>query len=223
VKKYIILLLLFVAMIISACSEDTKNNGAENTSDENDQPENAMNESEPVEDEDESEGEEEGEGETSTEDVMEFAKNDQYDTFIRYLEEYKDIGTYVHDDSDDIGFNEIEFDGFHVNFVFKLLEDQGNGEQVIGFIAETENNSGDEVAFNADMEIQTSNGEQTEALQGLGTTEQGQSTSGLLLVPIEDGVPDSFVVKFERPFRDIVDGQQSGHLGEEIEMEFQKQ
>lgn len=42
-------------------------------------------------------------------------------------------------------------------------------------------------------------------------------TSGLLLVPIEDEM------NLERPFRGIHDGEQDGHLGEEIEMEFHKE
>ena len=221
-KKYLIMLFVLVSLTISACGGNTENNNNENKTNQSENENIDKNEKgEPKQGENQADSKSE-EG-TSTEDVMEFVTNDHYDTFTRYLEEYQDIGTYVNDETNEEGFNEIDFDGFQVKFAFKLLEDKNSGEEIIGFIAETENNTDNLVAFNADMEILTSEQEQTEVKRGLGQTNPGEILSDLLIVPLDDGTPDSFTVILDPPLKgNDNNGYEKGHFGDPIEMEFHK-
>lgn len=126
---------------------------------------------------------------------------------------------YSTDDTDEDGFNIMDFDGYEVKYSMALMENT-EGENVIGVFAETENNTDKVVQYNMDLEMITGNQEQTssDSLYGIGSSNPGVKTKGFILVELDYDAPESFVVTFEPPWED--EGGSNEDIGEPIELEF---
>ncbi|PWA08646.1 hypothetical protein DCC39_14505 [Pueribacillus theae] len=129
---------------------------------------------------------------------------------------------YSNDDTDEDGFNYIDFDGYKVKFSIALLEDTEE-KNVIGVFAETLNDTDKTVQYNMDMELITDKQEQaqTDDMYGIGNSKPGIKTKGFVKVDLEYEVPESFKVTFEPPWDDEDEFNET--IGEPIESEFTKE
>src|SRR5699024_2498466 len=120
---------------------------------------------------------------------------------------------YSSDETDDDGINQIEFDGYEVNFSVALLEDT-EGEQDIGFFVETENGTDTTVQYNMDMEIITDEQEQAETddSYGIGESKPDVKTKGFVKTDLDYEAPESFEVTFEPPWDE--DSEYDDEIGE---------
>lgn len=141
--------------------------------------------------------------------------NDEFDyTYI--IKEW-----YASENTDEKGFNTMDFDGYEVTYSIALLENTAE-EDVIGIFVETENNTDKVVQYNMDLEMLTSEQEQaySDGTYGIGQSNPGVKTKGFILVELEYDTPDSFTVTFEPPWDD--EDEFNAEIGEPIELEFNK-
>lgn len=131
---------------------------------------------------------------------------------------------YVSEDSDDKGFNAIDFDSFTFNFSVALAENV-NEEEVIVLFGETENQTEDEVQFNAEVEIITDNQDQVEFGMGMITrTKPNVKEKGFTVAELEYGTPDEFTMTIQAPLKSVGDEEyEEGHYGDAVELEFSKE
>lgn len=127
---------------------------------------------------------------------------------------------YSNDDTDEEGFNTMDFDGYEVKFSVVLLEDE-NEDEVIGFFVETENNTDKLIQYNMDMELLTDEQEQAypDDMYGIGESKPDIKTKGFTKVNLDYDTPDSFEVTFEPPWDD--ESEFDDAVGESIETEFE--
>ena len=159
-----------------------------------------------------------------TTDAMAVGSKDNKASIIEndYGQTYEIVNWYVSDDTDDEGFNEMDFKGYKVKFSMAAVKDE-EGNEYIGFFAETENTTDRPVHYNGDMEIVTDNQDQTYNDDGIGSSEPGVKIKGFSAAPLEYGTPESFTVTFEPPYLDNNGSYSEGGFGDNIEMEFKKE
>lgn len=206
-KRKLLILFGALVLVLSACGG---NEGAEDASDQGDAED--MDVEEVTEDE-----------EDLVEDPVEAGnKSNEVKEFMDEFGEIYEIKEwYSSDETDDDGINQIEFDGYKVNFSVALLEDM-EGEQDIGFFVETENGTDTTVQYNMDMEIITDEQEQAETddSYGIGESKPSVKTKGFVKTDLDYEAPESFEVTFEPPWDD--DSEYDDEIGEEVEMKFSK-
>lgn len=139
--------------------------------------------------------------------------NDEYgDTYI--IKQW-----YTNDDTDDDGFNHIDFDGYKVKFAVALMEDVDE-EDTIGFFVETENNTDKTIQYNMDMEIITDEQEQTNTddMYAIGDSKPGIKTKGFVKANLDYDTPEEITITFEPPWDD--EDEFNAEVGTPIELEF---
>lgn len=208
-----LLLLMGLVLVLGACGNDE--DAEPEQKDEND-----MSQAEWAEEH----GDEfEGESESKSSDPMEVGnKNDEHDTLVDGATEYKVIERYVTDETDEDGFNTIDFDGYIFNFSLALVEDQ-NGEHSIAMFGESENTTDEVVQFNADIEVVTDQQDQTNTQQGFGKSKPNVKMKGYDILPLEYGEPGSFTATIEPPMTEVGDETYEDFDIEPIELEFTKE
>lgn len=169
----------------------------------------------------------EDEGNLETDDPMQAGnKNNGIKVFnISDVFTYQIKDWYVNDDTDDDGFNEIDFEGYSVKFAMVSVEDTAENES-IGVFVETENDTDKETYFNMDMEFITDTQEQTHSGNGVGESKPGEKIKGFVLASLDNDAPDSFIVTIDPPFKLVGESAfdfEEGHFGEPVELKFTKE
>lgn len=127
---------------------------------------------------------------------------------------------YINENTDENGFNEIDFDGYKVKFAITLVEDE-HDEESIGVFIETENTTEDTVQYNADMEFVTDTQDQLTTNEGIGDSKPNVKLKGFTHAKINYDTPKSFTVTIDGPYKEVDDyGYEEGHYGDPIDMEF---
>lgn len=203
--KKLLYLLMFSLLVVAGCS-------SEETSEEQ---ESDIEEHSDIEQQDD---------DTISDDPLEVGnKNNDINKIEYNYETYKVVDWYSNSDTNDDGFNTVDFNGYTFDFSFAVVEDE-EGEQYIGMFGETENKTNDVVQFNADMEFLTDTQDQTELEDGIGKSKPKVKLKGFSVAPLEYGVPESFKVTIDPPFKEKgEDEYMEGDFGEPIELEFTKE
>lgn len=203
-------LLVSVVLLLAACGEErTESNETQNAQPSEEQ----VSTEEPVEEPE------------FTEDPLEIGnKNSGYDLFLLDgYTEYKVVGYYSTNETDENGFNSVSFKGYDFTFSVLAVEDTATGDQYIATAGETENNTEDNVQFNVDMIIVTDTQDQTNNEGAIGESQPNVKQKGFILAPLTYGIPESFTLTLDPPFKSIGDYQyEEGHYGEPIEFSFTK-
>lgn len=234
-KKLLLLLFsLFVAITLAACGDDEEENEqAEETEVESEEVD-----TEPVEETDEEQEMSEADEFVEENDVQldedgfyvettdPLEAGDRNNGIIVFHDDFDYTYIikewYANDDTNEDGFNTMDFNGYEVTYSIALLENTAE-EDVIGIFVETENNTDKVVQYNMDLEMLTSEQEQaySDGMYGIGQSEPGVKTKGFILVELEYETPDSFSVTFEPPWDD--EDEFNEEIGEPIELEFNKE
>lgn len=204
-KKGIVLIL--IVLLLSACGSDETNAGDE-------MGDKSVNTTE-VEPQEELQ---------ITDNTMEFA--DQTNDINFYddgLYQYEIIATYGHDKADEKGINEIPFEDYIYRFSVMAVKATETEQEYIVFVGETENNTEDNIQFNSDIEIVTSNKEQSVSETAVGETNPGVIEEAFILIPIDRGVPDSFTLEMQPPWIAYDNLEQGDYVGNIIQSEFHKE
>lgn len=199
-KKYLLMLLSFVLISLVACGNDEESQTEEQETHEATQQDVEMDDDGMLE---------------QTNDPMEAGgKSNGVNVFeddwsnIYLVKEW-----YSNDETDEDGFNTMEFGEYKVKYSVALLEDESE-EDVIGFFVETENNTDTTVQYNMDME---SSELTPDDLYGIGDSRPGDTLKGFIKADIED-TPDTLEITFEPPWDD--EDEFNAEIGEPIELEF---
>jgi len=159
-----------------------------------------------------------------TDDPIEFADfSNELNTYLEGMNEYTIVEQYTSDESDESGLQTVSFNAYDFTFSVSAAEDD-QGEEYLVVSGETENNTEDTVQFNADIQFITDTQEQTEVSYAAGESEPTVKQKVFLYAPLEYGVPSSFTVTIEPPFKSVGDNRyEEGHYGEPVELEFNKE
>ncbi|MDJ0331127.1 hypothetical protein [Planococcus sp. S3-L1] len=161
-----------------------------------------------------------------TEDPMEIAnKNSEYELFLdENYNEYQVVGRYTSEDTNDEGFNEVSFKGYDFTYSVLALQDTVTGDEFVAIAGETVNNTQETVQFNADAEIVTDTQEQASTQDGVGESQPTVKKKAFVTIPLEYGIPNSFEMTLDAPFKSIGDYQyEEGHFGESVKLSFTKE
>mgnify|MGYP001293282526 FL=1 len=127
---------------------------------------------------------------------------------------------YTSEETNENGFTTITFDDYTVTFSLALVEDE-EGNEAIGMFGETENDTGETIAFNNDTELVTDQKDQTEFNTGLTMeTKDGVKEKGFAWAELEYGKPETFTLYMEPPLVEVAEHEYEDYTEEAIEMEF---
>lgn len=160
-----------------------------------------------------------------TQDPVEFAdKTNEVDLYVNGEHQMKIVNRYSNEETDENGFNHVSFKGYDYKFAVLGVEDN-YGEEMIILAGETENGTGDPVAFNSDVEIITSNQEQVQSYTAVGESEPNVKQKAFIPVDLEFGLPESLTMTMQPPLKEIEAdvSYEEGHYGEPIELKFTKE
>lgn len=209
-RKYI--LLLIAAMFLVACGSNEEVETKEETED----VEQGLSEQDLQEDEYMHDDEYE---EQSTDDPIEAVENDLV-IFDQYDEAYTIKNLYTNDETTDNGFNEIDFEGYKIDYAIALVEDF-EGEEVLGVFAEVENGTEHEVQFNESFLFATDTQDQTELEHGIQENKPNTKSKFFNHAPLEYDTPEELTVEIYPPF---IEGESElVDLGKTVELEFTKE
>lgn len=203
-------ILMFAALLLTACSNNDKQQGSVNQE---------------TEETDASAGEQ-GVAEQGTDDPMEFAKQDSgYGVFYNGANEERIIYRYENEDTDENGLNTIEFDDYTMTFALALVEDI-NGEHSITIYGEQENKGKVDLMNPVDTTFVTDKQEKTTFSTGdVGRVEAGLKNKVHFGTYLDFEDPESFNMKMFRPITSEKNDEwgygDEGDL-ESIELEFKK-
>ncbi|GGP16471.1 lipoprotein [Oceanobacillus neutriphilus] len=138
-------------------------------------------------------------------------------------ETYTILDKYKSDESADNGFNEVNFDGYE--YKFSVLAVESDSQEYIALVGETENTTDNSVQFNSEAEIITDTQEQAESdfLYAVGKSAPSVVTDAFILIPINRGIPESFSLEINTPWVVLDNGEQGGHIGSNVKMDFHKE
>ena len=210
-RKYI--LLLIAAMFLVACGSNEEVETQEETEDfEQEASEQDLQEDEDYMYDDEYEDQ-------STDDPMEAVEKDLV-IFDQYDEAYTIKSLYTNDETADNGFNEIDFEGYKIDYAIALVENF-EGEEALGVFAEVENGTEHEVQFNESFLFVTDTQDQTELEHGIQENKPNTKSKFFNHAPLEYGTPEELTVEIYPPFTEgdseLID------LGDMVELEFTKE
>ncbi len=213
-----LLILLIAAMFLVACGS-SDDEVVEDT--EIDKPDEAEAE-EPVEDVEEVEVAVDENGMLEeTEDPLEAGnKNNGIEVFNDgYGEIFLIKDWYTNENTDEDGFNVVDFEGYEIRYAITLVETIEE-EDVIGVFAEVENGTEHELQFNDAFMFVTDTKDQTELEHGIQINKPDTKSKFFNYATLEYGTPEELTVEIYPPFADgeseLID------IGETVELEFTK-
>jgi len=150
------------------------------------------------------------------------SKNASANMIVHELEgeDFTVIDWYVTDDTDEDGFNTVDFEGYTVEYAITLVEDE-SGEEFLGVFAEVENGTNYDVQFNDNFLFLTDNGDQSHLEWGIRENSPGTKTKFFNHAILEYGAPEEMTAEISAPFRD--GAHETIDIAEPIKLEFYKE
>ncbi|GIO23924.1 hypothetical protein [Oceanobacillus sp. J11TS1] len=154
---------------------------------------------EPRELEETDSGIEDGKTLNTTDDPMEIITDDQYDAFVDGAAEYKVVGKYTNEETDENGMVTVEKDGYTAKFAFIIVENS-DGEELVYMMGEHENDNPDSDRIGIfGVDIKTSEKETIADAIGTDFIEPDTRAKFAESIYFEYGVPESFEFTMKEP------------------------
>lgn len=149
------------------------------------------------------------------------SKSEDVNTIASGVRRHTVQAWYVNEDTDEEGFNIIDFNGYTLKFSLALIKDE-EGQLGIGMFGETENGTSETIQFNNETEVVTGTQEQGTFSNGLTmNTKPNVKESGFAWLDLENGTPESITLYMQAPLIEDEDGRYRFYTDEEeTEIEF---